>query len=74
MKDVSTLPKVELHLHIEGTLEPELIFELAARHAMSLPYDSLDDLRSRYAFDDLQSFLDLYYANMAVLRTAEASS
>ena len=47
-----------LHLHIEGTLEPELIFELASRHGMELPYASLDDLRARYAFEDLQSFLD----------------
>jgi len=69
--DIAALPKVELHLHIEGTLEPELIFELAAEHELSLPDASLDDLRARYAFDDLQSFLDLYYANMAVLRTAD---
>ncbi|MCB8955921.1 MAG: adenosine deaminase [Nocardioides sp.] len=69
--DITALPKVELHLHIEGTLEPELIFELASRHGMELPYASLDDLRARYAFEDLQSFLDLYYANMAVLRTAD---
>jgi adenosine deaminase len=71
MDDLARLPKVELHLHIEGTLEPELIFELAARHGLALPYDSVDDLRSHYAFEDLQSFLDLYYANMTVLRTAE---
>jgi adenosine deaminase len=71
MTKIDALPKVELHLHIEGTLEPELIFELAARHQLALPYESLDDLRQRYAFDDLQSFLDLYYANMAVLQTAD---
>lgn len=70
MTDITALPKVELHLHIEGTLEPELIFDLAARHHLTLPCKSLADLRARYAFDDLQSFLDLYYANMAVLRTA----
>jgi adenosine deaminase len=71
MSDIATLPKVELHVHIEGTLEPELIFDLAARHDMNLPYASLADLRARYAFDHLQSFLDLYYANVAVLRTAD---
>lgn len=71
MTDIAALPKVELHLHVEGTLEPELIFGLAARHNLTLPYPSLADLRARYEFDDLQSFLDLYYANMAVLRTAD---
>jgi adenosine deaminase len=71
MTDIAALPKVELHLHIEGTLEPQLIFDLAARHDLALPYASLADLRGRYAFDDLQSFLDLYYANMAVLRTGD---
>jgi adenosine deaminase len=68
---IRDLPKVELHVHIEGTLEPELIFELAARHGQSPPYASLADLRARYAFADLQSFLDVYYANLAVLRTPE---
>ncbi|HEX2855883.1 MAG TPA: adenosine deaminase [Propionibacteriaceae bacterium] len=71
MTDIAALPKVELHVHIEGTLEPELILALAARNRVTLPYGSLDELRARYAFDDLQSFLDLYYANMAVLRTAD---
>jgi adenosine deaminase len=63
------LPKAELHLHIEGTLEPELAFELAARNGVTLPYGSVDDLRAAYAFDDLQSFLDVYYETAAVLRT-----
>ncbi|GAA3285923.1 adenosine deaminase [Arthrobacter citreus] len=63
------LPCAELHLHIEGTLEPELIFELAARNGITLPYADLAELRARYEFTDLQSFLDLYYANMEVLRT-----
>ncbi len=63
-----TPPAVELHVHVEGTLEPELIMELAERNRVSLPYADLEDLRARYAFDDLQHFLDLYYANMAVLR------
>jgi adenosine deaminase len=71
MTDITALPKVELHVHIEGTLEPELIFDLAARHGQRLPYASLADLRAHYSFTDLQSFLDLYYANLTVLRTAE---
>lgn len=65
------LPVAELHLHIEGTLEPELIFALAERNGIRLPYADLDELRARYEFTDLQSFLDLYYANMAVLRTEQ---
>jgi adenosine deaminase len=60
-------PKAELHLHIEGTLEPELIFELAQRNGVSLPYASVEALRQAYAFTDLQSFLDLYYAAASVL-------
>ncbi|HEY0476891.1 MAG TPA: adenosine deaminase [Kofleriaceae bacterium] len=62
------LPKVELHLHIEGTLEPEMMFSLAAKHGMALPYRSVDDVRAAYRFSDLQSFLDLYYAGCSVLR------
>lgn len=65
------LPKAELHLHIEGTLEPETVFELARRHDVALPYASVEDLRAAYDFTDLQSFLDVYYANMAVLRTRD---
>src|SRR5437868_2191653 len=61
------LPKAELHLHIEGTLEPELMFELAGRNRVRLPYGSVDDLRRAYVFSDLQSFLDLYYAGCQVL-------
>ncbi|CAM2801008.1 adenosine deaminase [Prescottella defluvii] len=68
---MTTLPFAELHMHIEGALGPELIFALAERNRMHLPYRDLADLESRYEFTDLQSFLDLYYANMAVLRTAE---
>ncbi|RKT82817.1 adenosine deaminase [Saccharopolyspora antimicrobica] len=66
-----TLPKAELHLHIEGTIEPELVFSLARRNGVELPFATVDDLRRRYVFDDLQSFLDLYYLSMAVLRTAQ---
>ncbi|HEY8217119.1 MAG TPA: adenosine deaminase [Acidimicrobiia bacterium] len=61
------LPKAELHLHIEGTLEPELMFELAARNGISLPYPDVEAVRRAYGFDDLQSFLDLYYAGCNVL-------
>ncbi|MET4611579.1 adenosine deaminase [Rhodococcus sp. PvR044] len=64
-------PLAELHMHIEGSLEPELIFALAERNKVELPYRDLDDLRGRYEFSDLQSFLDLYFANMAVLRTEQ---
>ncbi|KUJ70629.1 adenosine deaminase [Streptomyces albus subsp. albus] len=65
------IPKAELHLHIEGTLEPELAFALAARNGVTLPYATEDELRAAYSFSDLQSFLDLYYALMAVLRTED---
>ncbi len=61
------LPKAELHLHIEGTLEPELMFELARRNAVPLPYASVEDVRNAYVFSDLQSFLDIYYAGCRVL-------
>lgn len=71
MSRIASLPKVELHLHIEGTLEPELIFALAERAGTSLPYASVDELRARYRFADLQSFLDLYYENLSVLRGAD---
>ncbi|MFE8007222.1 adenosine deaminase [Streptomyces sp. NPDC057418] len=65
------LPKAELHLHIEGTLEPELAFALAGRNGVDLPYADTEELRTAYLFDGLQSFLDLYYALMAVLRTED---
>ncbi len=61
------LPKAELHIHIEGSLEPELIFRLAARNGVALPYPSVEALRAAYAFSDLQSFLDIYYAGASVL-------
>lgn len=64
-------PRAELHLHLEGTLEPELAFELAERNGVVLPFADAAALRAAYDFGDLQSFLDLYYANMAVLRTAD---
>ncbi|RVU19199.1 adenosine deaminase [Streptomyces antnestii] len=68
---LASLPKAELHLHIEGTLEPELAFELAARNGVDLPYADTEELRKAYLFEDLQSFLDLYYGLMAVLRTED---
>ncbi len=61
------LPKAELHIHIEGSLEPELIFALAQRNGVQLPYPSVEALRAAYAFTDLQSFLDIYYAGASVL-------
>src|ERR1700761_8848835 len=64
------LPKAELHLHIEGTLEPELAFRLARKHGVVLPYGSVEELRAAYQFTDLQSFLDIYYAGASVLRDA----
>ena len=61
------IPKAELHLHIEGTLEPELMFELASRNGVNLPYVSVEEVRRAYVFSDLQSFLDIYYAGCRVL-------
>jgi len=65
------MPKAELHIHIEGSLEPELIFALAQRNGVSLPYPSVEALRQAYAFSDLQSFLDIYYAGASVLLTEQ---
>lgn len=64
---LQAMPKAELHIHIEGSLEPELIFALAKRNGVSLPYPSVEALRAAYAFTDLQSFLDIYYAGASVL-------
>ena len=63
----AAIPKAELHIHIEGSLEPELIFALAQRNGLSLPYPSVEALRDAYAFTNLQSFLDIYYAGASVL-------
>lgn len=65
------MPKAELHIHIEGSLEPELIFALAERNGVALPYADVEALRSAYAFTDLQSFLDIYYAGASVLLKEE---
>ncbi|MEE3216037.1 MAG: adenosine deaminase, partial [Pseudomonadota bacterium] len=68
---LTRLPKAELHLHIEGTLEPELMFALAERNGVTLPYASIEAARKAYDFSDLQSFLDLYYQGMSVLVSAQ---
>lgn len=66
---IAGLPKAELHLHIEGSLEPELMFELARRNEVAIPFASVDEVRAAYAFSNLQDFLDIYYAGADVLRT-----
>jgi adenosine deaminase len=71
LEKIFTAPKAELHLHIEGTLEPELIFALAQKNKINLTYISVEALRTAYAFTDLQSFLDLYYAGASVLQTED---
>ncbi|WP_425670843.1 adenosine deaminase [Vibrio owensii] len=68
---IQGLPKVELHLHIEGSLEPELLFELAQRNNVDIPYESPQALRKAYEFEDLQSFLDIYYQGANALRTEQ---
>ena len=64
---IQAMPKAELHIHIEGSLEPELMFEIAGRNGVALPYDSVEQARRAYDFSDLQSFLDIYYKGMQVL-------
>ena len=68
---LSAMPKAELHIHIEGSLEPELIFSLARRNGVALPYPNVEALRAAYAFTDRQSFLDIYYAGASVLLKEE---
>ncbi|MEA3390109.1 adenosine deaminase [Sphingobium sp. CCH11-B1] len=68
---IAGLPKAELHLHIEGSLEPELMFALARRNGIAIPYASVEDVRAAYAFSNLQDFLDIYYAGADVLRTRQ---
>lgn len=68
---ITGLPKAELHLHIEGTLEPELMFALAARNRVAIPFRSVADVRAAYDFANLQDFLDIYYAGADVLRTEQ---
>lgn len=68
---IASLPKAELHLHIEGSLEPELMFELAQRNAVAIPFASVEEVRAAYAFSNLQDFLDIYYQGMGVLQTEQ---
>jgi adenosine deaminase len=68
---IAGLPKAELHLHIEGSLEPELMFALAKRNDVTIPYASVEEVRAAYNFSRLQDFLDIYYAGAAVLRTEQ---
>jgi adenosine deaminase len=68
---IAGLPKAELHMHIEGSLEPELMFALARRNRVEIPFGSVDEVRAAYSFSNLQDFLDIYYQGAAVLRTEE---
>ncbi|MFD1192402.1 adenosine deaminase [Phenylobacterium conjunctum] len=68
---IKALPKAELHMHIEGSLEPELMFALAARNKIALPFKSVEEVRAAYAFSNLQDFLDIYYQGAQVLLTEE---
>ncbi len=68
---IAALPKAELHLHIEGSLEPELMFALALRNKVAIPFASVDEVRAAYAFSNLQDFLDIYYQGMGVLMTGQ---
>ncbi|MFM8755137.1 MAG: hypothetical protein ACKODL_10720, partial [Phenylobacterium sp.] len=67
---IRRLPKAELHMHVEGSLEPEMMFELARRNRVALPFDSVEAVRAAYSFSRLQDFLDIYYQGAAVLLTA----
>ena len=71
---VADLPKAELHIHIEGSLEPAMMFELAQRNRVELPYADVDAVRAAYSFDCLQDFLDLYYQGMSVLQRNRTST
>ena len=68
---IAGLPKAELHMHIEGSLEPELMFALAERNAVAIPFDSVEAVRAAYSFSNLQDFLDIYYQGANVLRTEQ---
>jgi len=68
---INGLPKAELHLHLEGSLEPELMFALAERNGVALPYASIEELKAAYSFNNLQEFLDLYYEGASVLITEQ---
>ena len=64
---IKKIPKAELHLHIEGSLEPELMFKLAKRNKIKIPFESVDKIKNAYNFHNLQSFLDIYYQGSRVL-------
>ena len=68
---IARLPKAELHLHIEGSLEPELMMALAQRNGVELPYKTVEEIRAAYDFSNLQDFLDIYYVGMNVLQTEQ---
>ena len=68
---IAGLPKAELHIHIEGSLEPELMFALARRNGVEIPFASVEEVRAAYSFSNLQDFLDIYYRGADVLRTEE---
>ena len=68
---IARLPKAELHLHIEGSFEPEMMLALAERNRIDIPFKTLEDARAAYDFSNLQEFLDLYYQGMNVLRTEQ---
>ena len=68
---IEAIPKAELHLHIEGTFEPELMFAIAERNKISIPYNSVEEVKQAYRFNNLQEFLDIYYAGANVLRTEQ---
>ncbi len=68
---IEGLPKAELHLHLEGSLEPEQMFDLAARNKIDIPFQSIDEVRAAYDFANLQDFLDIYYQGMNVLKTEQ---
>ena len=68
---IESLPKCELHIHIEGSLEPEMMFALARRNGIALPYASVEEVRQAYRFRNLQDFLDIYYQGMSVLITEQ---
>lgn len=68
---IEDMPKAELHVHVEGTLEPELKFDLARRNGLELPYGSAEEMRAAYEFEDLSAFLKMYYEGMSVLATEQ---
>jgi adenosine deaminase len=70
-KFIAGLPKAELHMHLEGSLEPEMMFALAKRNRVALPWQTLDEVRAAYRFGNLQDFLDVYYRGADVLRTEQ---